>query len=147
MPECDDSYLYTSPWFYLFLLTLILFFIFIIVIENDSNFKNGTSTPMWLWLVFVFLILFLFISFILYYYHVKNYDCFIPFIEQPLYENVPIHLSAEPCSIPVGNGPLEHYVREEIYEHYDEHIDKNITIYKYTDADVNIPFNALNPYI
>ncbi len=137
---CDDNYLYTSPWFYLFLLTLILFLIFIILIENDDNLKNGMGTPMWIWLMFIFLIIVLFGSFILYYYHVKNYEC-LPVVKPLYYETVPfalpMHLSEEPCSIPVYE---EHYVKEEIY------YDNDITTYQFTDADVNIPFNALNPF-
>lgn len=136
---CDDRYLYTSPWFYLFLLALILFIVFIIVIENHDEFKTG-GIPTWVWMIFIFILLFLFVSFILYYYHIKNYQC--PVVEQQIQQVqlqplIPHYVHEdEPCSIPTSN-----LVEERIYQHED------MTVYQYTDADVAIPFSALNPYV
>lgn len=144
---CDDRYLYTSPWFYLFIFTIILFIMFIIIIENDGGFKSGTGIPTWIWMMFLFIILFLFVSFVLYYYHIKNIPCdvvsvnpIMPItpIQAPVYQqiNIPVYAEVTPCSVPTINLVEEEVIYEE-----------DTTIYRYTDADVVIPFSALNPFV
>lgn len=147
---CDDRYLYTSPWFFLFLMTILLFITFVIVIENNGQFKNGNDIPSWLWMMFIFIILFLFVSFILYYYHIKNFKCpdivtpitqIQPIMHYPVY--TPVHyqepyLHESPCSLSYNQSNL---VEQEIITNAES------TTYKYTDTDISIPLSALNPFV
>lgn len=177
---CDDDYLYTSPWFYLFLLTIILFIIFIIVVENTGNFQTQNTTtsttnttvptttfiPIWVWVIFILMMIFLFMSFILYYYHLKNYICPINAMDiipanggslipaptyhiynqlpaiPPVYNPCPLtdqcHQECKPCSLP--DIPVKEVTCA-------ANINGNVlTIHQYTDADVSIPLSALNPF-
>ncbi len=105
--NCPDNYLYTSPWFFLFLFTIVLLIVFIIAVEWHGF---NSVAPIWIVVIFVFLILFLFISFILYYYHTKNYQCDVVYtLPQQIIpiQEIQVPIQYEECSVPL---PIENKI-------------------------------------